>query len=201
MTSEEVACIDQSGNAELVFHGTCTGFCAQIEAEGWRLNSKPYSWEDTDFVLGLAERLGVYGDWWSGAGNSRKNAGASFTGKLRTAIQYATQCRGGENLGSLIEGTKKLLMRMADDCAFVTEAKRLSDLLNRWERLVADSLPVVYVVRGTPIMFPRMFRSYEAQMRIQGRVTTPIHEVVAETDVPPSAIEGRHVLPRPSDWN
>ena len=199
-TLAELVELDSNLGEPVVFHGSTTCFCEQIAATGWPLCGRPYSWDDINFVRDLADRLNQTSGGWVGLGLKCRHQGASFTGQLSRAHQYASQCQGGENLFSARDVANRLVgfLRLAGERP--AELQRLEDLQTCWSRLVAGALPVVYAVRPTEAVFPSFFQNQHAQLAVLGKVIDRLMEYNPVADVPASAIMGRCVLERPPAW-
>ena len=199
LTLEQLREFDSTAGADIVYHGTSSSYSEQIESRGWPLDGHPFDWANVDFVCEMAVRFNIYGEWWVGSDLARKNRGASFTGRLATAIRYAESCPGGESLHSTIEGARKISSHLRIKGENHSECDRLEKLVAEWQPHVDHSTPVVYAVCGTPDFFPEMFRYYHylAQGKDGIDVDDLILEVVAKCDVPAHAIVSRTSLTKP----
>lgn len=184
----------------VVFHGTSTCFSEQIEAKGWPLGGRPYSWDDIDYVSNLAAELNQTSGEWVGLGLRGRPPGASFTPQLNRAIQYACQCPGGENLSSGIDVAGRLVRHLRVGPTHPADLRRLEEIHATWSRLVEGAAPVVYAIRPSRESFPLFLKHCSVRIGPYGGITHLESEYNSEADVPASAIHGRIVLTRPLEW-
>ena len=202
---EDLQKIEEQYDATIIFHGTSSCFSNIIEQQGWPLRWRPYRWEDISFLLDLIQRLdlshmqSIYLDVNFNCQNKDDGAGPYFTYLLEGALQYADYT-GGETIRCAISRAEALQTHIAGKDGYDTDRERLAKLLREWRPLVEESVPVIYVLRGTeasfPDVLPKQIGAFAYQLREWGQILQRPGDFRSRADLSPDFILGKAILPK-----
>jgi hypothetical protein len=199
----------------VVYHGTCSGYAADIDGNGFRIGSLPFSVDNLIRMTLLADQLGL-GTWSrtvvGGLARGNRLARGShravfFSGNYWFARDYATNI-GGETGSNALNLANELIAQLRDGGE--KEDELVKEVLNYREELltrIANSHPVVYAVfvkdewlQGASRLERKVLGDLvEAPINLACEQSVPMENLLAKAEFVNGADPG-YCGPQPVTW-
>ena len=178
----------------VLYHGTSSTYCANIELHGWEINRQPYNINDIREICQTFEML-HYTDnnnyqslrafTLGTEGQYAAEKAASFTDSYWEAREYAWNL-GGETMMSLLHAIHDLEERIISlgdgGPSMVRLSERLREIKTKYAPIVTISYPVIFVIQEDP----RLFAANRDRSDMLAKASIPAIFIIARVDFPNS---------------